>query len=130
MGIPWFPFVTTRNISALKWVDWCLSVGTTFTPVPLPPLIPAKFNRFAVMFCFLRRLARSALLQSVAPMVVMPSRVRVASSRPMLDQATNTGRSINYCFQRVREDGLWLKDKTMCSAYLAMPARNRLNQFT
>src|ERR1700761_8885215 len=37
MGIPWVPFVTTRNISALKWVDWCLSVGVSFTPVPLPP---------------------------------------------------------------------------------------------
>jgi succinoglycan biosynthesis protein ExoV len=37
MGIPWIPFVTTRNVSALKWVDWCLSVGVTFAPVPLPP---------------------------------------------------------------------------------------------
>ncbi|MDR3536963.1 MAG: hypothetical protein P4L71_10735 [Acetobacteraceae bacterium] len=37
MGIPWIPFVTTRNVSALKWVDWCLSVGVAFTPVPLPP---------------------------------------------------------------------------------------------
>jgi succinoglycan biosynthesis protein ExoV len=37
MGIPWIPFVTTRNVSALKWVDWCLSVGVTFTPVPVPP---------------------------------------------------------------------------------------------
>src|ERR1700733_3845761 len=27
MGIPGGPFVTTRNVSALKWVDWCLSVG-------------------------------------------------------------------------------------------------------
>ena len=37
MGIPWIPFVTTRNVSALKWVDWCLSVGVAFAPVPLPP---------------------------------------------------------------------------------------------
>jgi succinoglycan biosynthesis protein ExoV len=37
MGIPWVPFVTTRNVSALKWVDWCLSVGMTFAPVPVPP---------------------------------------------------------------------------------------------
>ena len=37
MGIPWVPFVTTRNVSALKWVDWCWSVGVDFTPVPLPP---------------------------------------------------------------------------------------------
>ena len=29
MGIPWIPFVTTRNVSALKWVDWCLSVGVS-----------------------------------------------------------------------------------------------------
>ena len=37
MGIAGFPFVTTRNVSALKWVDWCLSVGVSFAPVPLPP---------------------------------------------------------------------------------------------
>jgi succinoglycan biosynthesis protein ExoV len=37
MGIPWIPFVTTLNVSALKWVDWCLSVGVDFAPVPLPP---------------------------------------------------------------------------------------------
>jgi succinoglycan biosynthesis protein ExoV len=37
MGIPWIPFVTTRNVSALKWVDWCLSVGVAFAPVPLQP---------------------------------------------------------------------------------------------
>jgi succinoglycan biosynthesis protein ExoV len=37
MGIPWIPFVTTRNVSVLKWVDWCLSVGVTFTPVPVSP---------------------------------------------------------------------------------------------
>jgi len=37
MGIPWIPFVTTRNVSVLKWVDWCLSMGMAFTPVPLPP---------------------------------------------------------------------------------------------
>jgi succinoglycan biosynthesis protein ExoV len=37
LGIPWIPFVTTRNVSAMKWVDWCLSVGLTFTPVPVPP---------------------------------------------------------------------------------------------
>jgi succinoglycan biosynthesis protein ExoV len=37
MGIPWVPFVTSRNVSALKWVDWCMSVGLDFAPVPLPP---------------------------------------------------------------------------------------------
>jgi succinoglycan biosynthesis protein ExoV len=37
MGIPWVPFVTTRNVSAMKWVDWCLSVGVDFAPKPLPP---------------------------------------------------------------------------------------------
>ena len=37
MGIPWTPFVTSRNVSALKWVDWTLSVGLDFAPVPLPP---------------------------------------------------------------------------------------------
>jgi succinoglycan biosynthesis protein ExoV len=37
MGIPWVPFITTRNVSALKWVDWCLSVGVTFSPVPISP---------------------------------------------------------------------------------------------
>lgn len=37
MGIPWLPFITTKNVSALKWVDWCLSVDVEFTPMPLPP---------------------------------------------------------------------------------------------
>lgn len=37
MDIPWIAFVTTRNVSALKWVDWSLSVGQSFAPVPLPP---------------------------------------------------------------------------------------------
>ena len=37
MGIPWVPFISTRNVSALKWVDWCLSVKVAFAPVPIPP---------------------------------------------------------------------------------------------
>lgn len=37
MGVPWIPIVTTRNVSALKWVDWCLSVGVAFAPVAVPP---------------------------------------------------------------------------------------------
>jgi len=37
LGIPWTPFVSTRNVSAFKWVDWCLSVGVPFAPVSIAP---------------------------------------------------------------------------------------------
>ena len=37
MGIPWVPFISTRNVSAFKWVDWCLSVDVAYAPALVPP---------------------------------------------------------------------------------------------
>ncbi len=37
MGVPWIPIASTGNVSALKWVDWCLSVGVSFAPMPIAP---------------------------------------------------------------------------------------------
>jgi succinoglycan biosynthesis protein ExoV len=84
MGIPWVPFVTTRNVSALKWVDWCLSVGVAFTPVPLPPpsaaaalafgrpgggdgKAPLRFDAEAAMTEFRQRVAMHAVVSLAAP---------------------------------------------------------------
>jgi succinoglycan biosynthesis protein ExoV len=36
LGIPWIPFISTRNVSTFKWVDWCLSVDVTFKPAMVP----------------------------------------------------------------------------------------------
>jgi len=45
LDIPWIPFISTRNVSAFKWVDWCLSVGLTFAPVTIsPPSVNAALH--------------------------------------------------------------------------------------
>jgi len=84
MGIPWVPFVTTRNVSALKWVDWCMSVGVAFAPVPLPPpsaaaalafgrpgggdrKTPLQFDAEAALTEFRQRVAMHALASQAAP---------------------------------------------------------------
>lgn len=111
MGIPWIPFVTTRNISALKWVDWCLSVGTTFTPVPLPPPSasaalafgrpdqgtgnrPLHFDAEAAMTEFKQRVAIHGTAQSAAPGPAARARAALqalARQRPLVSRALGYG---------------------------------------
>ncbi len=49
--------------------------------------------------------------------------------KPFLEQAANSVRSINRCFQSEIEDKPWFNDRSMWSAYLTMLASNRFNQF-
>jgi succinoglycan biosynthesis protein ExoV len=111
MGIPWIPFVTTRNISALKWVDWCLSVGVTFTPVPLPPPSasaalafgrpdrgtgnrPLHFDAEAAMTEFKQRVAIHGAVQASVPGPAARARAALqalARHRPLVSRALGYG---------------------------------------
>jgi succinoglycan biosynthesis protein ExoV len=109
MGIPWIPFVTTRNVSALKWVDWCLSVGVSFRPVPLPPpsasaalafgrpeggasLAPLHLDAEAAMSEFKQRVAMHDAVP-VAPGLAARARttLREAARNPLVSRALGYG---------------------------------------
>lgn len=40
LRVPWIPVVTSPRILSFKWQDWCESIGITYRPYHLPPLLP------------------------------------------------------------------------------------------
>ncbi|MBE9078026.1 polysaccharide pyruvyl transferase family protein [Romeria aff. gracilis LEGE 07310] len=39
LRVPWIPIVTSPRILPFKWQDWCASMGLTYRPQTLPPLV-------------------------------------------------------------------------------------------
>ncbi|MFO1514855.1 MAG: polysaccharide pyruvyl transferase family protein [Verrucomicrobiota bacterium] len=44
LRVPWIPTVCAEQILALKWVDWCRSMGLHYQPLPLPLLWNVESN--------------------------------------------------------------------------------------
>ncbi len=44
-GIPWSAFITSKNISVPKWLDWLMSLNRSFTATNIPPPNPRLLEK-------------------------------------------------------------------------------------
>ena len=49
LRVPWVPVTTSREISTFKWLDWTLSLGLPYEPLPLPQSTTAEAVRSATL---------------------------------------------------------------------------------
>jgi succinoglycan biosynthesis protein ExoV len=49
LRVPWVPVTTSREISTFKWLDWTLSLGLPYEPLPLPQSTTAEALRSATL---------------------------------------------------------------------------------
>lgn len=40
LRVPWIPIRTSQQILSFKWIDWCSSLGLSYNPVDIMPIIP------------------------------------------------------------------------------------------